>query len=614
MHSLFQTWRNRWLALSHDVIWVPLALWLAYWVRFNFEAIPSEQVPGIQLILWMALPLQACAYWYFGLYRGIWRFASIPDLLRILKAVMIGVWLTMLLVFIIQRLDGVPRSVLLLYPMFLFVGLAGPRLLYRWIKDHKLSLADEVKKNALIVGVGQAGEALARDLLKAGEYFPGGFVDDDPTRMGQEVHGVRVVGQVADLPVLIQSLSVDVVLIAIPSADATVIRTIVQYCTDAKVACRTLPSIAELAGGKVSVSRLRDIHIEDLLGRDPVSLDDAGLHHFLDEKVVLVTGAGGSIGSELCRQIAHYRPKSIIMLDHAEFNLYTVDQELQAKEAVAVLGDVRDEVRMRWLFSTYKPHIVFHAAAYKHVPLVEANPAEGVRTNVFGTQMVADLSVEFQAQHFILVSTDKAVNPSNVMGASKRAAEIYCQNLNGRCQTQFITTRFGNVLGSAGSVVPLFRKQIMEGGPITITHPEISRYFMTIPEAVSLILQAGSMGEGGEIFVLDMGEQVRIVDLADQMIRLSGMQTGRDIKIVFTGLRPGEKMYEELFRADEALGKTDHSKILLASSCAYDWQQLCNALQLLGAAALERDVEGLYMRLQQLVPEFSTTKTEMSRL
>jgi len=402
------------------------------------------------------------------------------------------------------------------------------------------------------------------------------------------------------------------VLLAIPSAPHQLVRRISEQCREMDVPCRVLPSIAEMADGRVTVSQLREVTIEDVLGRDSVTLDDVAIAEFIAGKCILVTGAGGSIGSELCRQIRRAGASRLVMLDHSEFNLYNIEQELRegvgamaVDSCVPLLGDVRDTTRMRWVFEAYRPQVVFHAAAYKHVPLVEENPAEGARTNLVGTSQVADLAVEYGVGKMVLVSTDKAVNPTNVMGATKRAAEIYCQNLAERSPgTAFITTRFGNVLGSAGSVVPKFRKQIAEGGPVTVTHPDMTRYFMTIPEAVSLILQAGAMGQGGEIFVLDMGEPVRIVDLAEQMIRLSGYEPGVDIAIQFTGLRPGEKMYEELFHDAEPLQPTSHEKIMLAHSRQVEWDGFTRDLGLLGEACTRRELGEVRRLLKVLVPEY----------
>lgn len=608
-----KTLRNPFLVMVHDLVWIPLAVWLAFWFRFNLDVIPLEYIRPLQLMILISLPVHAITFWLFGLYRGIWRFASIPDLVRIVKAVVLATLLSFVAMFVLQRLEGLPRSVLVLYPGLLIMGLAAPRLLYRWLKDRTLRVYSFARKRALLVGAGEAGELLVRDLLKSGPYEPVGFLDDAIRRQGQELHGVRVLGTLPDLGHIIEQHDVEVVLLSLPSASHQLIQQVVNQCQIHDVPCRTLPSVADMADGKVEISRLRQVQIEDLLGRDPVELDHSCIHQLLAGNVVLVTGAGGSIGSELCRQILHYQPSTVILLDHGEFNLYSIDHELNqvsvenGPRIFPVLGDIRDTARMRWLFDRFRPDVVFNAAAYKHVPLVEENPAEGIKTNVLGSCQIADFAVEYGVKKFLQVSTDKAVNPTNVMGATKRTAEIYCQNLNRRSPgTAFITTRFGNVLGSAGSVVPLFRKQIEAGGPITVTHPDITRYFMTIPEAVSLILQAATMGHGGEIFVLDMGAPVKIVDLAEQMIRLTGLEPGRDIEIRFTGLRPGEKLYEELFHDSEKLMATTHPKIMLSGSREVDWQMMQQALHTLRDACELRDVRSLHQHLTTLVPEFSS--------
>jgi len=600
-------WKRRWAVLTHDVCWIPLSLLLAFWLRFNLEGIPSIRLPALYWLILVALPVQVVFFCLLGLYRGIWHFASIPDLLRIIKSVAGGAALTFGMVFIFQRLEGVPRSVLVLYPMFLVIGLATPRLLYRWWKDRSLHLTGD-RPRALIVGAGQAGELLLRDLLKNKTYLPVGLLDDERNKRGMEVHGIRVLGGLDDISGHISSMAVDVVLLAIPSASQQLIRRVTMECQQTDVPCRILPSLSKLADGSIKVASLREVAIEDLLGRASVMMDVQQVGALLRDRCVLVTGAGGSIGSELCRQIGQMAPARLVMVDHGEFNLYNIEQELQGRlgdVCSPLLGDVRDSVRMRWVFEHFQPEVVFHTAAYKHVPLVEDNPAEGAKTNVFGTCNVADLAVEFGAEVFVLVSTDKAVNPANVMGASKRSAEIYCQNLDARSpETAFITTRFGNVLGSTGSVVPKFRSQIAAGGPVTVTHPEMTRFFMTIPEAVSLILQAGTMGKGGEIFVLDMGKPVKIIDLAEQMIRLSGLVPDEDIAIEFTGLRPGEKMYEELFHAAEHLSGTAHPKLMLAESREADWMILSNQLDQLRDACARRDADLVRFTLKAIVPEF----------
>lgn len=597
---------NRWAAFLHDLFWVPAALALAFLVRVEFHFFTSSTFGTFLLLVAICLPIQAVAYVYFGLYRGIWRFASVPDLMRIMRAVWVGAAVTMLLVFLSGLSSSVPRAVLLVYPVFLTMGLTGPRLFYRWFKDHLQPVG--TRQRALIVGAGRSGDLLVRDLIKSREYLPLGFLDDDPRKRGRDIHGLPVLGTVEQLDRRLRELDVDIVLIAMTTAGPRLMRQVVDTAAHHAVPCITLPSLQEVADGRVGVSRLREVDIEDLLGRDVITLDDEGLHAFLEKKRVLVTGAGGSIGSELCRQVARYEPAQIIMLDHAEFALYSTEQEMGSLDANVVftplLGDVRDEIRMRNLFATYRPEVVLHAAAYKHVPLVESNAVEGVRTNTLGTRVLADLAAAHGCGKFVLVSTDKAVKPTNVMGASKRAAELYCQSLSQNSDTAFIVTRFGNVMGSAGSVVPLFRRQIAAGGPVTVTHQDITRYFMTIPEAVSLILQAAAMGQGGEIFVLDMGKPIRIKDLAEEMIRLSGHEPGRDIEIAYIGLRSGEKLHEELFHEQENPVGTDHPKILQAEARRVSSELLTERMTQLQRACIAHDEATVKSILQVMVPEF----------
>ncbi|MGA7305283.1 MAG: nucleoside-diphosphate sugar epimerase/dehydratase, partial [Rhodothermales bacterium] len=432
---------------------------------------------------------------------------------------------------------------------------------------------------------------------------------DDPQKQGNDIHGIRVRGTLADIPRLIVDMDIDIVLIAMSEASRAVLDSVVSMSAEAGATCRIVPSISELADGRVTVSRLRSVTVEDLLGRDPICLDEASILGYLEGHVVLVTGGGGSIGSELSRQIALHSPELLLIIDHSEFNLYRIERELRQDfpglKMHFLLGDVTNERAVRRVFGEYGPSVVFHAAAYKHVPMLEGNIAEGIRNNVFGTRIVAETAVEFGSERFVLVSTDKTVNPANVMGATKRVAEIICQNLGRRTATQFITTRFGNVLGSAGSVVPLFEAQIAAGGPVTVTHPDVTRYFMTISEATSLILQAGAMGQGGEIYVMDMGKPVSIRVLAEKLIQLSGLKPYRDIELEFTGLRPGEKLHEELFYSGEELLSTPHPKLLLADSFVVDLGWLRARLDELRAAVEAYDIEGALACLRVLIPEFS---------
>ncbi len=599
---------NRKAVFLHDLLWVPVALYAAFWFRFDMKPIPdSAQRMYLQLLVG-AIPVYMLSYWAVGQYRGMWRFASLSDLVRILKSVALGTLLIMAGYFQYNRLEAIPRTVIFLFPILLIGGLSAPRLIYRFIKDNGLIPRRCSGGRTLVVGAGQGGELLVRDLLRHPQYKPVALVDDNPAKQGRELHGVRIQGMLADIKELVQELEVDLVVIAIPSAPQTLFRQVAEVCAEIVVECRTLPAIADLHDQDVAVSQLRALTLEDLLGRDPVQLDQKSIAGYLQGKPVLVTGAGGSIGSELCRQIAGQHPARLIIFDHGEFNIYAIDHELRDTfpdlEIITVLGDVKNHERVDWVFRKFRPQVIFHAAAYKHVPMIELNPAEGVSNNIIGSRIVADAADRYGADAFVFVSTDKAVNPANVMGTTKRIAEIYCQNLAKRSKTRFITTRFGNVLGSTGSVVPLFEQQIANGGPVTVTHKDITRYFMTIPEAVGLILQAGAMGEGGEIFVLDMGEPVLIRDLAEQMIRLSGLMPDKDINIVYTGLRPGEKLFEEIFHERENLCGTRHPKLFLAGSRPVDWQWLTDELTELKDAATSRDIGKLIAHLRRIVPEY----------
>ncbi|MCG7896792.1 MAG: nucleoside-diphosphate sugar epimerase/dehydratase [Candidatus Thiodiazotropha taylori] len=609
--------RSQGVALAHDVLMVPIAWFLAFWFRYNLEVVPvSFYQDALQALLYI-LPVQLAAFLLFGLYRGIWRFASLPDILRILKAVLVGTVVGVALLFVFTRAGGVPRSVPVIHAILLVMLLSGPRLIYRLLKDRHLDLAPG--KRVLIVGSGKAGEMLARDILRnrRGDFRPVAFVDDKQRRQGREIHGLPVAGTSEDIPALCDELSIDIIMLAIPSASSSQMRRVVEFCESAEVPFRSVPQLNDLMSGNVQINHLRQVSIEDLLGRNPVSLDWQAIDATLAGKVILVTGAGGSIGSELCRQLAKLKPAKLVLLENSEFNLYSIEMELLNSypelNLECHLGDVTDQPYVESLFNELRPEVVFHAAAYKHVPMLENRIRQAVRNNVLGTRVVAEMANRYATGVFVLVSTDKAVNPANVMGASKRAAEIFCQNLNAHSDTRFITVRFGNVLGSAGSVIPLFRKQIEEGGPVTVTDPRMERYFMTIPEACQLIMQTVVMGEGGEIFVLDMGEPIKISYLAEQMIHLSGRTLGQDIQIEYIGLRPGEKLYEELFHEKEELAKTSHQKVLLAHHRQVDWQWLNGVMQQMSSATEALDSQQLRLLLGQLVPEHEIqTKPETS--
>lgn len=602
---------NRWSAFIHDLLWVPLVITLCYWIRFDFFLIPTDFLPSLFIIIVVTLAVQSFAFWYFGLYRGLWRYVSMEDLLRVVKAVGFGWVLTISTIYIISAEYRAPRAVLVLYPILLVVGLIAPRIIFRGITENKFKLRSKTGKRTIIVGGGSAGELLIRELVHRHEYTLVAVVDDDKLKQGREIHGVRVVGYLADLEQLVGLLQVEVILIAIAGGSKNLIQTIVKKAAELEVECKTIPRSIEIVNGAINFGQIRSLTVEDLLGRESIKLDCKAISSSLQGKNVLVTGGGGSIGAELCRQIASQNPQRLIVFENSEFNLYSIEHELSRNYSEvtvhAILGDVKDKERVAWLFYKYSPEVVFHAAAYKHVPLVEDNPAAGVANNVFGTIVVANAADTFKTEKFVMVSTDKAVNPTNVMGATKRIAEIYCQNLNNRSKTAFVTTRFGNVLGSAGSVVPLFEKQIRSGGPVTVTSREVTRFFMTIPEATGLILQAGAMGFGGEIFILDMGEPVLIRELAEQMIKLFGYEPYVDIDIAYIGLRPGEKLYEELFHSAENMKETSHPKLNLAESREVDWKWIENVLKELYVAAGERNVATVKSLLNKIVPEYQYT-------
>jgi FlaA1/EpsC-like NDP-sugar epimerase len=608
--------KTRWAALAHDVIMIPVAWMLSYWIRYMIGEYPDLLLERALQLLPVMILIQGSTFIYFGLYRGVWRFASLPDLSRIVRAVVVSTALSAVVIFLLTRLDHVPRSVFIIDAILLILLLGGTRMSYRLLKDHRLG--KEPAERVLVVGAGAAGEGLVRDLLRMrpAVYAPVAFVDDDPAKLGQEIHSIRVVSSIKNIASVAGQWDADLIMIALPSASSSQMRRIVELCEMSGLPFRTLPKLQSLVSGKVSINEIREVQIEDLLGRAPVILDHTEIVNRLEGKVVLITGGGGSIGSELCRQIAAIDIQRLIVLDQSEYNLYAIEKGLQqAVPDLALtceLGDICDEAGLDYLFRCYQPDIVFHAAAYKHVPMLENKVREAVRNNIIGSWNVARLADRYNCSDFVMVSTDKAVNPGNIMGATKRVAEIICQTMDERSTTRFITTRFGNVLGSAGSVVPLFKKQIRKGGPVTVTDRDITRYFMTISEACRLILQTTVMGNGGEIFVLDMGEPVKVLYLAEQMIRLSGKIPEEDIKIEFTGLRAGEKLHEELFHSDENLTDTSHEKVMLAQSRKTDWKTLEQTMNAFKRASDEFDTEELRALIKELVPEMTQKDTTLA--
>ncbi len=594
--------------ILHDILVAALAWLGAYWLRFNLEVPFEFRTAALSTLFWV-VPLQAAVFWRFGLYRGIWRFASLPDLKRIVIAVGIAALLIPLVLVLFRVHAVVPRSVLILDPLLLVIVMGGSRLAYRAWKEHRLaSVLRPDSKPVLVAGAGSAADFLLRELARnpAGFHVVG-LLDDSRDKQGRLVQGLPVLGALDDVVACAKKMEVDDIVLALPSAAHEVRKRITQACAEAGLNVMTIPSLEDLVAGRVSVSSLRRVELDDLLGRDPVQLDDSGLHRLLTGQVVMVTGAGGSIGSELCRQIARFSPSQLVLFEQSELALYAMEQELPQHfpglSIVPVIGDVKNAVWVNQVMAGHRPAVVFHAAAYKHVPLMEnANAWEAVRNNVLGTQVVAAAAQAQGVGKFVMISTDKAVNPTNVMGATKRLAEMACQAMQQPAGTRFVSVRFGNVLGSSGSVIPKFEKQIEAGGPVTVTHPEITRFFMSIPEAAQLVLQAGLMGEGGEIFVLDMGEPVRIAELARLMIRLSGADEAR-IRIEYTGLRPGEKLYEELLADDESTLPTPHPKLRVAKARRADADWYAECLAWLGHTG-PYDEATVKRQLKTWVPEY----------
>ena len=586
-----------------DVILVALAYLIAFALRFDsVRHIPVQHVQQFWVFL-AVLPLirLGCnAAW--GLYRHVWRYVGMRDALAILMATLVGSGIFALLALMTGQ-QGFPRTVVgieFLLSLFFFTGV---RIGWRsWAERSRGGV--EGASRTLIVGAGDAGEMLVRDMMRHPErgLLPVGFVDDDKARRGRRIHGVEVLGGRDDLKRLVAERNADLVVLAMPSAGLKEVRAILKLAADTPALVKTLPSLHDIIGGNVSVSQMRDVAIEDLLGRDPAVIDNS-LLGYLKGARVLVTGAGGSIGAELCRQIAAKQPKELICLGHGENSIYLIEQELRASfsSLVPIIASVRDESRIDEVFARYRPEVVFHAAAHKHVPLMEANETEAAANNVIGTRVVAEAADRHGAARFVLVSTDKAVNPTSVMGKTKRTAELQVQDLSSRSNTLFLAVRFGNVLGSRGSVVPLFRKQIEAGGPVTVTHPDMRRYFMTIPEAVTLVLQAANLGRQGEILMLDMGDPVRIVDLARNLIKLSGFKID-DVGIQFSGMRPGEKLFEELLLTDEVARPTEHPQIFaVKASQAPDSDWWRSVLARLHDALAQQSAQGVRAILDEVV-------------
>ena len=625
----YQLFYRRAALIAYDIVSVIASSFLAILIRYDFQlnTVPEEFMLPIRQFMLLDIVLALGIFYLFRLYHSLWAFAGETELQNLVMACLTasvadGIGIN----FFRMGTKAVPDSYYFLYFFFLLSFLFASRFSYRFFRSRKHKLQN--RKNSvsvMIIGAGEAGNAIIKEIVTSNysTMVIRCIIDDDKNKWGSFIQGIKVVGGRDKIIESADLYDIDEILLAIPSASPTQIRELLEICKETNCKLRSLPGLYQLANGDVNVSKLRDVEVEDLLGREPIRVDIDSILGYVQNKVVLVTGGGGSIGSELCRQIAGHRPAQLIVFDIYENNAYDLQQELKEKfpelNLTVLIGSVRNTNRINAVFETYHPDIVYHAAAHKHVPLMEDSPNEAVKNNVFGTWKTAMAAAENHAEKFVMISTDKAVNPTNVMGCSKRICEIYVQSLDKAIKeghvegvTQFVTTRFGNVLGSNGSVIPLFREQIAKGGPVTVTHPDIIRFFMLIPEACRLVLEAGTMGNGGEIFVFDMGESVKIAHLARRMISLAGFEPEKDIRIEYTGLRPGEKLYEELMMDEEQdkMRRTQHNKIFVASPRSIDLAEFYGQLQELAAAAEHND-EGVVQQLAKMIPTFTPTRQNL---
>ena len=596
-----------------DLTVIILSFFSAFFLRFDF-AVPFEY--GRQYFIWLPVfaAVKLISFSFFGLYRGIWRYTSLWDIINIGKAVLSASVVVILLFGFTIGFDGFPRSIFLLDFIITMIAVSSTRIAVRIYFSHTQTETNTPnkpdKKKLILIGAGQTGEKIAREIINSSSspYSIVGFVDDTPSKSGAMLHGYKVLGGVADLPKI--TIPYDELLITAPSANGDQMRKIVMSCKETGKRYKTVPTLSELIDGNISLSAIRDVSYNDLLGREEVKLDMNSIDAFLNGKRVLVTGAGGSIGSELVRQCLNFNPAMLLLLDNSEYNLFSIEQELSKQKPKSVvryiLGNIRDRKWLDRFCHDYKPQVILHAAAYKHVPIQERHPREAVLTNVFGTQNLVQVAHESGVEKFVLVSTDKAVHPVNVMGATKRLTEIMVQSINRKSKTAFMAVRFGNVLGSSGSVIPIFREQIRRGGPVRVTHPDMIRYFMSIPEASQLILQAGALGSGGEVFVLDMGKPIKIKDMAYDLIRLSGFEPETEIPVVYTGVRSGEKLYEELVISGEDVNQTDHQKIMIIrnGNSRLDWENLSLNIDKLVYVAKSFDNDTVKSHLIKIVPEY----------
>lgn len=605
--------RKRILLLSFlDITIISLSVILAYLLRFDF-GVNMKYFRYIPYVVFMHALIILPLFYRFKLYRRVWQYASIGELISILRAVTISEVIYFVFHMIIQYVNPqfvVPRSIYLLSGMLIIFGIGGSRFIWRIFRDSYFKIQPHHKR-VLIVGAGDAGALIAKELKHSStDYYPVAFIDDDDSKQALEVHGLPVIGKREDIPNVVKNYDIEQIIIAMPSGQNSEVAKIIDICKKTKTNIKILPRVSDIVTDKIDLNKIRDVNVEDLLGRDPVKVDLNGIADYVNKRVVLVTGAGGSIGSELSRQIAPFNPEKILLLGHGENSIYDIELELRRKfpnlAIETIIANLQDRSRVKEIFNEYKPNVVFHAAAHKHVPLMERNPGEAVKNNVFGTKNVAEMAHEYNASHFVMISTDKAVNPTSVMGATKRIAEMIVQDLNRVSKTKFVAVRFGNVLGSRGSVIPVFKQQIKLGGPVTVTHPEMVRYFMTIPEAVQLVIQAGALANGGEIFILDMGEPVKIDNLARDLIRLSGLEPDKDIKIIYTGIRPGEKLYEEILTDEEGTKATKHNRIFIGKPVTLPRENLHFLIKKLEKAASnsETSISKAEIRetIKQIVP------------
>jgi FlaA1/EpsC-like NDP-sugar epimerase len=577
-------------------------------LRFG-RPIPHSQWAFLQVDLPALLVIKLSVFWYFGFFTGWWQYVSMADLIALFKASCLSTIVFLLYLLFAQGIDGHSRAVLVLDWGLCFSALAGTRFAARAFREYRINRKNSGKKRLLILGAGVTGQMAAKELRANGEVdaSPVGFLDDDPEKQGQVFQGLRVLGDLGQIAKTVRQHQVDLIVLALKPSSHKSLKAILDDCLRCKVEVRILPNLAQVVSGQVTVNQLRKVDVEDLLGRETVDVDYQAVARDLYGQVVMVTGAGGSIGSEVCRQVAGFGLKALVLFEINEYNLYSIEMELSQKypdlRIFPIIGDVQSVVSVHNAMDYHRPAVVYHAAAYKHVPMMELNPMAAVNNNVLGTLNVAVLAARSGAKKFVMISTDKAVRPTNIMGASKRAAELVLHSIP-HSRTVFVAVRFGNVLRSSGSVIPLFEKQIAEGGPVTVTHPEVTRYFMTIPEATSLVLQAGSQGKSRELFLLDMGAPVRIRDLAENLIKLSGLEPGKDIEIRYTGLRPGEKIFEELLVSGEGIGPTEHPKIFVVRG-EPDHHELQAKLRSLILAGRRHEHRQVLRHLRELVEGFT---------